>query len=93
MQEALQCGGCETDITREKYTRTVREGLEINWCVICSSDELMLENIDPTMTTASLPAPVNLTRQAKRKRRANRPVEPVDLTFEINEEHIPPNFF
>lgn len=55
-------------------------------------EEVMLENIDPTMPTASLPAPVNLARQANRKRRANRPAEPVDLTFEINEEHIPPNF-
>ncbi|KAK3888798.1 hypothetical protein Pcinc_007158 [Petrolisthes cinctipes] len=55
-------------------------------------EEVMLENIDPTIPTASLPAPVNLARQANRKRRTNRPAEPIDLTFEISEEHVPPNF-
>ncbi|XP_068230924.1 uncharacterized protein [Palaemon carinicauda] len=55
-------------------------------------EEVILENVDPTMPTASLPAPINLARQANRKRQANRPAEPVDLSFEISEEHIPPNF-
>ncbi|KAK4321811.1 hypothetical protein Pmani_007438 [Petrolisthes manimaculis] len=31
-------------------------------------EKVMLENIDPTIPIASLPAPVNLTRQANRKR-------------------------
>ena len=55
-------------------------------------EEVLLEHVDPTKPTASLPAPVNLARQANRKRRANRPAEPSDLTFGISEEHIPPNF-
>ena len=55
-------------------------------------EEVMLENIEPTMPTASLPAPINLARQANRKRQANRPAEPTDLTFEISEDNIPPNF-
>lgn len=55
-------------------------------------EEVMLDNITPNMPTASLPAPVNLARQANWKRRANRPAEPVDLTFEISEEHIPSDF-
>ncbi|KAK3893102.1 hypothetical protein Pcinc_003095 [Petrolisthes cinctipes] len=55
-------------------------------------EEVMLENIDSTIPTASLPVPVNLAHQANRKRRTNRPAEPIDLTFEISEEHIPPNF-
>lgn len=55
-------------------------------------DEVLLDKVDPHVPLSSLPAPENLARQGNRKRRAARPAEPLDLTFEISNEHIPENF-
>ena len=45
-------------------------------------DEVLRDEVDPHVPLSSLPAPENLARQGNRKRRAARPPEPLDLTFE-----------
>ncbi|KAG0719326.1 hypothetical protein GWK47_050738 [Chionoecetes opilio] len=55
-------------------------------------EEVFRDKVDPHVPLTSLPAPVNLARQGNRKRRATRPAEPLDLTFEISNDNIPQNF-
>lgn len=55
-------------------------------------DEVLREHVDPNVPLTSLPAPINLARQGNRRRRANRPDEPLDLNFDLNEDHIPSEF-
>ena len=42
---------------------------------------------------AALPNPANLTRQANRGRQAQRPLDPVDLDFNIDDMTFPAGFF
>ena len=42
---------------------------------------------------AALPNPANLTRQANRGRQAQRPLDPVDLDFNIDDMTFPADFF
>ena len=55
-------------------------------------EEVLLEQVNPTIPLSSLPAPLNLARQGNRKRKANRPREPQDLDFEISDAHTPEHF-
>ncbi|XP_068229184.1 uncharacterized protein [Palaemon carinicauda] len=55
-------------------------------------DEVLREQVNPTIPVSCLPAPFNLARQGNRKRKANRPREPQDLDFEISDAHIPEHF-
>ena len=54
--------------------------------------QYLLDEVDPHLPLSSLPAPENLARQGNRKSKAARPAEPLDLTFEISNKHIPENF-
>ncbi|KAG0724050.1 hypothetical protein GWK47_041456 [Chionoecetes opilio] len=55
-------------------------------------EEVFRDKVDPHVPLTSLPAPANLARQGNRKRRATRPAEPPDLTFEISNDNIPQHF-
>ena len=55
-------------------------------------DEVLCDIVDPNQPLSSLPAPHNLAKQGNRKRRGARPAEPLDLDFELNEDHLPQDF-
>ena len=50
--------------------------------------EVLLEELNSAPCPA-MPKVANLVRQANRRRQKSRPVEPKDLEFELNPEHIP----
>ena len=53
--------------------------------------EVLLEELNSAPCPA-MPKVANLVRQANRRRQKSRPVEPQDLKFELNPEHIPGGF-
>ena len=53
--------------------------------------EVLLEQLDSAPCPA-MPKEANLIRQVNRRRQKSRPVEPNDLEFELNPEHIPGGF-
>lgn len=55
-------------------------------------DKVLCDIVDPNQPLSSLPAPHNLAKQGNRKRRGARPAEPLDLDFELNEDHLPQDF-
>ena len=56
------------------------------------TDKVLLENIT-NEPVPSLPAQVNLVRAANRYRQHFQPKDPVNLDFEIAEDHLPEDFF
>ena len=54
-------------------------------------DEVFLDSIDDR-PCPSLPKPANLARAANRLRQRQRPNDPTDLEFVLQEEHIPAGF-
>ena len=54
-------------------------------------DEVFLDNIDDR-PCPSLPKPANLARAANRLRQRQRPNDPTNLEFVLQEEHIPGGF-
>ena len=54
--------------------------------------EVLLEQLDSPLCPG-MPKVANLVRQANRRRQKSRPVEPKDLEFELNPEHILRGFF
>ena len=54
-------------------------------------DEVFLDNIDDR-PCPSLPKPANVVRAANRLRQRQRPNDPTDLEFVLQEEHIPAGF-
>ena len=59
--------------------------------VVHSVEDILRESVD-TRPTAALAKPINLARQANRKRQNQRPTHPTSLDFDIEEEHIQQDF-
>ena len=59
-----------------------------------SSMQIMLERVEPCDIglLPTLPKLDNLAKQANHKRRKCRPRHPVDLLFDIDQEHLPEDF-
>ena len=53
-------------------------------------DDVLIDRLDEAPAPA-VPKPVNLARQANRRRQKDRPIEPTNLDFIVNEEHIEPD--
>ena len=54
-------------------------------------EQVLLEQLGQAPCPA-MPKVTNLARQANRKRQKSHPVEPSDLEFELNPQHMPSNF-
>ena len=54
-------------------------------------DDVLIDHLDEAPASA-VPKPVNLARQSNRRGQKDRPIEPTNQDFVVNEEHIPDDF-
>ena len=79
--------------TAAKITRDIKEKAMNDYYQPAGMivEQVLLEQLGPGPCPA-IPKVANLARQANRKRQKSRPVEPCDLEFELNPQHMPDNF-
>ena len=79
--------------TAAKITRDVKEKAMNNYYQPAGMivEQVLLEQLGQEPCPA-MPKVINLARQANRKSQKSRPVEPSDLEFELNPQHMPSNF-
>ena len=77
--------------TDAKITRDVKEMRNYYQLAGMIVEQVLLEQLGQAPCPA-MPKVTNLARQANRKRQKSCPVEPSDLEFKLNPQHMPRNF-